>query len=108
MTLFEPHTMDAAYRCTATTCDGEEQYDEIHEIDEMLEDDGNSHAINALDYRLPKHEKFLPYECVKTEGEKVEVVTQTEPDIHAQTARSTLKPLDWNEHIPIGSMEESV
>ncbi len=42
MTLFEPHTIDAAYRCTDTTVNGEEQFDEIHEIDEMSEDDGQA------------------------------------------------------------------
>ncbi len=108
MTLFEPHTIDAAYRCTDTTVNGEEQFDEIHEIDEMLEDDGNVQDLNALDYRPPKQDRFLPYQCLKVDGKRVEVVTQTEPDIHAQTARSKLKPLDWNEHIPVGSMDDEV
>ncbi len=30
MSSFEPHTIDAAHRCTDTTCNGEEQFDEIH------------------------------------------------------------------------------
>ncbi len=63
-------------------------------------------AINLLEYCPPPDGKVLPCEIVQSTEKSTEVLTQTEPDIRTQTSRGELKQINWDEHVPQGSMNE--
>ena len=102
-TVFQPFDVVEAYKLTDSAFENEDMWDKLLETEEESSDNA---AINILDYCVPKGERLVPYECVTKEGNQVEVKTQTEPDLASQTSRAVLKHIDWNEHIPPGSLAE--
>ena len=75
--------------------DRTQEWDEIIELENST-DPYLEGAMNLLEYCPPKKAKVIPYEKIRSDGERAKVLIQTEPDITSQTSRGGLKEIGMN------------